>query len=403
MHIGIAGPVSLGPLDPWLVTWDNRPKTYSFPLIGQIAANLLQRGHRVTVFAGGLDIARTVAFKKDALEVIVTPWRCKNAAYDFYREERKNLCAVMDASSCDIIHAHWTYEFAAAAQQSGKPTLVTAHDAPLAIQKYFITTRAAVFWLMRMGLGAKVIRNAAMLTAVSPYVARHIEKWFHPRCPVQVIPNGIPDDLFTLGENRLETHVRANAPATGDTKPFIIASILEGFGKRKNATTGIAAFARFHSKEKNSRLRMYGADFGPDGPAEKWARERGLSDGIEFRGFTPHEQLMRETNQEGDLLLHPALEEAHPMAICEAMALGVPVLGGIRSGGVPFTLDNGNVGFLTDVSNSHAIADSLGRLHQNREGLVKKSGLAWEYASKEYRLSIMMNSYEKAYRQLYVA
>jgi hypothetical protein len=32
----------------------------------------------------------------------------------------------------DILSAHWTYEFAAAAIATGIPHVVTAHDAPLA-------------------------------------------------------------------------------------------------------------------------------------------------------------------------------------------------------------------------------------------------------------------------------
>jgi glycosyltransferase involved in cell wall biosynthesis len=59
------------------------------------------------------------------------------------------------------------------------------------------------------------------------------------------------------------------------------------------------------------------------------------------------------------ILLHPALEEACPMAILESMALGLPVVAGIRSGGVPWVLDEGRAGFLTDVRKPQRMTETL--------------------------------------------
>ena len=39
----------------------------------------------------------------------------------------------IDPRDPDIVHAHWTYEFALGAIESRVPTVVTAHDAPLSI------------------------------------------------------------------------------------------------------------------------------------------------------------------------------------------------------------------------------------------------------------------------------
>ena len=47
------------------------------------------------------------------------------------------------------------------------------------------------------------------------------------------------------------------------------------------------------------------------------------------------------------------------MAIAEAMSLGVPVIGGNASGGVPWQLDYGKAGFLTDIESPQAIADTV--------------------------------------------
>ena len=37
----------------------------------------------------------------------------------------------------DVVHGHWTYEFALGAMDTGLPCGVTAHDSPYTIVKYF--------------------------------------------------------------------------------------------------------------------------------------------------------------------------------------------------------------------------------------------------------------------------
>jgi hypothetical protein len=49
-------------------------------------------------------------------------------AWDLFAQERAGLERAMREDPCDVVHAHWTYEFALAALASGQPTLVTARD-----------------------------------------------------------------------------------------------------------------------------------------------------------------------------------------------------------------------------------------------------------------------------------
>jgi glycosyltransferase involved in cell wall biosynthesis len=57
-----------------------------------------------------------------------------------------------------------------------------------------------------------------------------------------------------------------------------------------------------------------------------------------------------------DLLAHPSLEESFGNTLIEAMARGTPVLGGFRSGAVPWVLDEGRAGVLCDVRDAEALA-----------------------------------------------
>ena len=235
----------------------------------------------------------------------------------------------MLAEHCDLIHAHWTYEFAAAAQESSIPSLVTAHDAPLAIQRYVIKTRASIFWLCRLALAMRVLHRASNLSAVSPYVAEHIRNVLRVKTHIQVIPNGIDRSLFELGKQRLASQPQTSHP--------LFATVQEGFSELKNAKRALQAFGLLRKTVPAAHMNMYGIDFGPHEAASQWAEKNRLVEGVSFVGKVPQKRLFDELTERVTLLFHPSLQEAHPMAICEAMALGLPVLAGKSSGGVPYT------------------------------------------------------------------
>jgi glycosyltransferase involved in cell wall biosynthesis len=58
-----------------------------------------------------------------------------------------------------------------------------------------------------------------------------------------------------------------------------------------------------------------------------------------------------------DLLLHPSLEESFGMVAAEALAAGIPVVGGQRSGALPWVV--GQAGRLVDVTDPQALAAAM--------------------------------------------
>jgi glycosyltransferase involved in cell wall biosynthesis len=184
------------------------------------------------------------------------------------------------------------------------------------------------------------------------------------------------------------------------TEGLTLASVLEGFGHRKNARTALEAFAKFRLRHPQSRYVMFGGDYQEGGPAHVWAHHRGLDAGVEFRGYTPQAVFHPFLSEQTDILLHPALLESHPLAITEAMALGVPVLGGQASGGVPWTLDEGRAGALTDVRDAEQMARSLEELalHPAKRSHLARAG--WEHAHRYFREETMVDAYLRAYQEV---
>lgn len=389
MKIGIAGPVSLESLSPWLPAGTSLPPVYSFPLIGRLAAGLLSRSHSVTVFAGSENVTKTEKWQGANLEIVICPRRPARNGYDFYRFERQGLEAAMRESGVDLIHAHWTYEFAAAALAVQKPILVTAHDCPNQIARFFRWTTAYPHWLFRSWLGAQVCRQATYLTCVSPYVEKNIRPYTTARAQVSVIPNGVPVSLFEAGQARSQ----AAAPAG----PVRIATVLEGFGLRKNASAALLAFRKVQGSFPGAELHMFGGDFEKGGPAEGWAQAHDAWRNVRFRGRLSQPDLHRELASSATLFLHPSLEESHPMAVIEAMALGIPVIGGRHSGGVPDTLAHGRAGALADVTNPDHLAQTLKDLLADLPRCQTLARAGWEYAWTHFREDQMIDLYLKAY------
>jgi glycosyltransferase involved in cell wall biosynthesis len=240
-------------------------------------------------------------------------------------------------------------------------------------------------------MARRVFAAAKMLTAVSPYLVEEVSKYVN--MPITVVPNPHPKSLDTNTETSDNALSRRAAPK--------LAMILNGWGKRKNATAGLAAFALVRRAIAGATLHLYGQDFGQGQTAQRWAQGRGIEDGIIFHGMVTNRELMRQLH-DCDALLHPALEEACPMSLVEAMSLGIPVVGGDRSGGVPWVLDYGNAGVLTDVRDPVTMSRDILGLFNDPARYRRISQAAHQRAHVEFSAASVAERYLAVYRQAIV-
>jgi glycosyltransferase involved in cell wall biosynthesis len=254
------------------------------------------------------------------------------------------LAKLLSQSQAEVVHAHWTYEFAMVALESGKPTVVTAHDAPMTVLRRmpdaYRLVRTAMAWNVRLRLNR--------LTAVSPYLADQWRKQMMFRGEIAVIPNAAPQATSHYSY-RERTVGSQNILCVGDAT------------RRKNVRTLLSAFALVQPSYPDIELELAGPGLHEGGLIHRWAQTASLSVGVHFHGRVERHQIDRMLTR-ADVLAHPSLEECHPMAVIEAMAAGVPVVAGAKSGGVPWTLGDGSAGLLVDVTSAEALADGIRRL-----------------------------------------
>jgi glycosyltransferase involved in cell wall biosynthesis len=235
----------------------------------------------------------------------------------------------------------------------------------------------------------RVLSRAKRVVSVSPHVADHLSRYMLYRGRREVIPNGMPDSLFA-------SRPRSRPPG----RPVTFAAILQGWGGRKNGQVAVEAFGEVRQLRPDIRMLMFGYGHGGGEEAERWAGSRGLGDGIEFAGARPYAEVMERLAQEVDVLVHPALEEANPMVLLEAMALGVPAIAGNNSGGTGWTLDEGRAGILVDVTDPRAVAHAMERLVDDEEERQEWGRRGLELATRRYHIRHVTDAYERIYGEL---
>jgi glycosyltransferase involved in cell wall biosynthesis len=226
---------------------------------------------------------------------------------------------VVDAvRDSDVIHlmGYWTVLGAMAylaARLYRVPYLVT----PAGALPIFGRSR----WLKRIYnllVGRNLIRHASGWIAVTTAEFPHFEAYGIPRSRVAVIPNGVWESDFSIGDG--EEFFRETGIPRG---PFLL------FVGRLNPIKGpdllLEAFAQVAAEFPEFRLVLAGPDEGMQAGLEARIRALNLSGRVLFCGFVSG-QLKTAAYKAARLLVVPSRSEAMSLVAVEAGICGTPVL-----------------------------------------------------------------------------
>lgn len=396
MKIAILGPISTAGIAPYLYEPppSDFPKgTSGAPLMSTLIGSLLERGHEVCAITYGGWATRhnqPVSLKGTNFEFYCVPVRQHSVRpknghigriLDLYAYERRAVGKLLTAVKPDFVHAHWTYDFGMAAIDSGLPYLVTAHDDPVAVLKLFKNG----YRLGRYLMARSVLKRATALSAVSEYLQSRLLSL--AKAPIKVIPN-------PLDRRFLEASIPKAAPSDSAELRFV--SVINGWGKMKNADSALLAFSHVRKQKKDVTYHLFGSDFQPGGLAQHWAEVNGVAEGVVFRGPVPHLQLIEELKA-ATVMLHPSRIESCPMGIAEAMALGLPVVGGRDSGGVAWMIAGG--GITVDINRPEEIAGAALQLIADDAFYLQCSEAAMNRV-KQFAPEVVISQYEALYQRV---
>jgi glycosyltransferase involved in cell wall biosynthesis len=381
MKIALCTPITLNMLaedlgDPL----DLPTMCHPYPFAVHLAREYVRAGHFVTVVTQCWGLNETRRWSGHNLEVVAVPRRKRLAVtLDFFRAEVRGMRDVLREASPDVIHAQWTYQYADAALSSGLPVLVTARDAPWTIVRTQLGLDPFQRALHAQLLVIPRIRN---LSTLSPYMVGVLRRQCFYRRDITIIPNGIVAEKFV------------EVPRTSVRKkrePVICC--ISGWVRHKNLKCGLWAFGKIKSRIPGARLLLFGHGLGNGDLAEQFCARHGLLEGVEFRGYSTQKQIMRALLEEVDIVMHTALEESFGMTIADAMAKGIPCVGGIGAGATPWILDDGRCGQLVDITSPQEIADGVLELVKDPERYRECAEKGLQRARDEFGLERVAQAY----------
>ncbi|MCL4428813.1 MAG: glycosyltransferase family 4 protein [Deltaproteobacteria bacterium] len=100
-----------------------------------------------------------------------------------------------------------------------------------------------------------------------------------------------------------------------------------------------------------------------------------------------------------DIYVQPAFVDSFPLAPCEAMAMGIPVIA-TKVGGFPEMVTHGMNGYLVDFNDYNDLKEKILDLINNRDKRKEFGVNAHEYAIKNFNWSIVAKKYEDIYKNI---
>ena len=253
------------------------------------------------------------------------------------------LCALVEHSGVDVLHAHLPNAHllaALAGKLTGRPVVATIHG-------------------RQIGMGELEVHRAAgtHLCTVCRHSELHALGVGADPARLSCIPNGVDTTLFSPLP---QPATAAAAALNGDEA----AALRIGFVGRLSPEKAPEAFVRaallLRDRLPHAHFVIYGD--GPLRPAVQALLARyQLESRVEMAGVRED---MPAIYRGLDVLVSTSNSEAMPLAVMEAMASGLPVVA-TRVGGVPDLIAHGSTGWLVEAGNIDGMASSIAQLCEN--------------------------------------
>ena len=289
----------------------------------------------------------------------------------------RSLQGVLREFRPDVAHVHNFHHqlspsILAELARAGVPVVHTLHDYKVVCPNYLLYTEGAVCERCGGGRFAAAVRHrcvrdsraasfvaavesawhrarrtveSGVATFVSPsrFLAAKVTELGFRGGPVRVVPNGVEASRFE--------------PATVPGERFLYAGRLS---REKGIATLLAAVAR------QPAVRLDVAGDGPEAAAARASAESTAPGRVRFLGHLEPRELGERMRAARAVVVPSEWYENAPMAVLEAAACGVPVVGA-RIGGIPELVRDADTGLLHRPGDADDLGEKLARLAREPE------------------------------------
>lgn len=318
----------------------------SMPVV-DLAESLVTQGNQVLVISLASGLLKPITLEAHrGLEIRFVPARRREKikALTFYKKERSEIIKAIADFQPEMVHAHWTYEYALAAQDSGFPHLITAHDAPWEIFKDFRN----LFFFLRYLMAILVrVRSSSEMVYVSHFILKKWKRQLFIRNGI-VIPNMVSLDAVS---------------GVSKEKGKSILSVGNA-NRGKNIHLLLDAWTILSRKNFDYILHIVGPDLGPNDYLAKRYQGRGGMDRVIWHGNLDRQDL-NNLYRGCQILVHPSLHESFGLVFLEAFTYELAVIALEQAGGTREVL--GDAGLLLNSSDALLLSDAIYELASNPE------------------------------------
>jgi glycosyltransferase involved in cell wall biosynthesis len=275
-----------------------------------------------------------------------------------------STAAYVAAEQVDVLQCHLTNAHilgGVVGKLTGVPVLYTAHGRRLESEDIEVHRLTGT----HLGVVCRFTQMHAIGLGVAPEM-------------VHLLPNGVDVDLFRPqrlrdGPLRREYGIPADAPLVG---------FVGRLSQEKGPETFLRSMLLAHQAVPDVHVAMVGT--GPMEPnVQAFIRNFNMGDWVHLAGLRDDVPgLLREL----DIFVSSSHSEAMPLAMMEAMACGLPIVG-TRVGGVPDLILHGESGYLVDRADINAISSAVRGLLQEPELRERMGAVSRERAVRQFSLT----------------
>lgn len=227
------------------------------------------------------------------------------------------------------------------------------------------------------------LKNAQIIITVSRYLMdRILELYPESKEKIRLVYNGIDVNRFIPDNHKFQFNLL-------DVGNILI--------YKKGLDTLIEALLKIIEKYPNTQFTHVGKDI--CGDKEKLlaiADKLNVSDHIVFKGFISDEELIR-IYQKSDIFVHSARQEQFGVVLLEAMASGLPVIGG-DAGGIPEVVPRDS---LVSVDKPDVLAEKIIKLFalndQERWKIGKRNrAIVQRWFTSDHQVNGVINALDEA-------
>jgi glycosyltransferase involved in cell wall biosynthesis len=293
--------------------------------------------------------------------------------------------SILKNGSFDLVHTHGYFADICSVPMTrilGIPSISTCHGFIRNDHKLKIYNK----------LDAYALRCCKIVIAVSEALKIELIQAGIKESLIKVIPNAVPSFLSKQNVQQLRQKKRLSL---GINSGCFAVGYLGRLSKEKGLTFLIKAISDLKKESTELKLILVG-----DGPErqilERQVHDCGLYEMVIFAGFQEETESWISSF---DLFVLPSLSEGTPLALLEAMAIGVPVLAS-SVGGVPKVITDEVNGLLVSPGNSRSLGDKILRLKNNPELLSKYARAGLVTVNQNYNIFDWSKKIENSYERI---